>query len=54
MIEARAKGSATGFVARLSSRARKLAEAAAENRRRAADPRRWRHARLLWPLLTRD
>ncbi len=37
---------------RLSIRARRLGEAAAERRRRALirDPIRWRRADLLWPL----
>ena len=55
MITARiASGSA--LLARLSLRAKALAEASAENRlrTRAADPWRWRRAQLLWPLITKD
>lgn len=46
----------TGFAARLARRAEALAQAAAENalRARRADPARWRQARLLWPLFSRD
>lgn len=52
MISAETHPTARGFAARLASKARRLAEAQAEERRRAiiADPRRWRSARLLWPL----
>lgn len=41
---------------RLTDRARKLAEVHAENRllARRAEPRRWRDARLLWPLFAKD
>jgi hypothetical protein len=39
---------AAGVAARLAERARRIAEAHAEARR--AGPRRWRHARWLWPL----
>jgi len=40
------------FVARLAAQARRLGEARAEARVRArrGDARRWRLARLLWPL----
>ncbi|QZH76367.1 MAG: hypothetical protein JY451_07485 [Erythrobacter sp.] len=46
----------TGFAARLARRAQVLAQAAAESalRARRADPARWRKARLLWPLFSRD
>jgi hypothetical protein len=47
MIRARQIGGAR-FVARLAARAARIAEARIEARRRGA--RRWRIARLLWPL----
>ena len=40
------------LAARLTARARALAEARLLARR--ADPRRWRRARLLWPLFGKD
>lgn len=52
-----AKGGGEGrFVARLADRARQLGEARAETRLRQGreDPRRWRLARLLWPLIARE
>ena len=53
MIRANTTPPADDFVARLAAKARTLAEARAEEARRAArrDPWRWRKARLLWPLL---
>ncbi|MGN6499190.1 MAG: hypothetical protein ACTHKM_03475 [Tsuneonella sp.] len=53
MITADAHPPAASFAARLAAKAAKLAAARAEERRLAgaADPRRWRSARLLWPLL---
>lgn len=53
MIEAQERD-AGGFAARLARRAQALALARHEERLRArhADPRRWRMARLLWPLFT--
>lgn len=53
MIEARTTQSASGFVARLTARAQALAEARVVARLFAArgkGERRWRSARLLWPL----
>jgi hypothetical protein len=47
MISAETIGAAR-FVARLAARARRIAEARAEAPRHGA--RRWRLARLLWPL----
>ncbi len=41
------------FAARLAERARRVAEAYVEHRRRAPDPARWRDPRLLWPLATK-
>ena len=51
MIEADAKPPTAAFLARLTAKARAIAEAEAELRLRAArnDPERWRKARLLWP-----
>lgn len=55
MIEASAPH-ADALAARLSVKARRLAEAHAETRLRKArrDPHRWRMAQLLWPLITKD
>jgi hypothetical protein len=55
MITAREIGGAR-FVARLAAKARRIGKAKAEERMRAhrGDPRRWRLARLLWPLLARE
>jgi len=55
MIEATTDARAS-FAARLANRARLLAEAEAETRLRSqrADSSRWRNARLLWPLFSRD
>lgn len=55
MIEARTDSRAS-FAARLANRARLLAVAAAESklRSRRKDGSRWRNARLLWPLFSRD
>ena len=53
MIEAEVTRSASGFVARLTARATALAEARAAAMllaRRGGGERRWRSARLLWPL----
>jgi len=49
-------GAQLGFVARMTERARLLAVAHAENRRRALarDPARWRRAALLWPNFTQE
>lgn len=51
MIKAETPGMSR-LMTRLSARAARLAETAAENRARARrrDPGRWRHAELLWPL----
>ena len=51
MITARIADAAT-LAARLTDTARRLAEARVEARRSGA--RRWRHARLLWPLLAKE
>ncbi len=55
MIAARLPA-ATGLARRLAAKAAGLAATAMENRLRdrRADPWRWRQARLLWPLFTRD
>ena len=55
MIAASTRASG-GIAARLAAQARALADAAAESRARArrADTARWRDARLLWPLATKD
>ena len=44
-------GAESGFVARLTERARRLVEARVESRRLAKmrDTARWRRAALLWP-----
>lgn len=46
----------SGLAARLVRKARRLALAHAQNRRRALlrDPARWRRADLVWPLFTPD
>ena len=56
MIEAKLARRENGFVARLTAKARALAETAAENRlrARASDPWRWRKPGLLWPLFLKD
>ena len=45
-----------GLAARLAAKARVLAEAHVENRRRTrlVDPSRWHRANLLWPNFTKD
>lgn len=50
-----ASSNAAAVFARLIAQARTLAEAAATDRRlaRSDPPRRWRQARLLWPLFTK-
>ena len=55
MITARQIGGAR-FVARLAEQARRLGEARAEARvrERRGDARRWRLARLLWPLFAKE
>ena len=55
MITAKQIGGAR-FVARLAAQARRLGEARAEARVRArrGDARRWRLARLLWPLFAKE
>ncbi len=55
MIEAKTTIRAS-FAARMARRARVLAEAGAQSRlgTRRGDPARWRNARLLWPLFSRD
>lgn len=52
----RAHPRSAGLTRRLAERVRKLAEAHAANRllARRAEPRRWRDARLLWPLFAKD
>ena len=50
MIRALVRPDTAAFTARLAAKARALAEARAEERRRT-DPARWRTPRLLWPLL---
>ena len=54
MIRARTGLSPRAFARSLARKAAQLAEARAENRllTRRTDPRRWRMARLLWPLFT--
>lgn len=57
MIRARSALSPRAFAHGLARKAARLAEARAEDRLLAqrADPRRWRMARLLWPLFaTKD
>ena len=55
MIEAKVSADG-GFTAGLIQRARALAEAYGETLLRAHrdDPTRWRRAKLLWPLFTKD
>lgn len=53
MIEARLADSVDGLTARLSRKAAALAKAAVVLRK-ASGPVRWRDARLLWPLFTKD
>lgn len=55
MITAKQIGGAR-FAARLAAKARRLAEARAEARlrQRRGDARRWRLARLLWPLIAKE
>jgi hypothetical protein len=47
---------ANGLARRLAAKAGAMAGATVESRLRGrqADPRRWRQARLLWPLFARD
>lgn len=54
MIRAHSALSAQAFAQGLARQAARLAEARAEDRllSRRTDPRRWRMARLLWPLFT--
>ncbi|MCL4672527.1 MAG: hypothetical protein KJZ64_06240 [Sphingomonadaceae bacterium] len=54
MIRARTALSPHAFAQGLARKAARLAEARAANRllARREDPRRWRMARLLWPLFT--
>lgn len=54
MIRARSALSPQAFAQALTRQAARLAEARAEDRllSRRTDPRRWRMARLLWPLFT--
>lgn len=56
MIEARPAQISRAFVDRLARKAAQLAQASAQNRllARKRNPRRWRSARLLWPLFTKD
>lgn len=56
MIAAKLSRSADGIASQLTRKAVALAEAAIASRRlaRRADPSRWRSARLLWPLFTKD
>jgi hypothetical protein len=56
MIEAELSRTADGLASRLTRKAAALAEAAIASRRlaRRAEPSRWRSARLLWPLFTKD
>jgi hypothetical protein len=55
MIEARISASSESFASRLSRKAAALAEAAVASRRMGSNaPSRWRDARLLWPLFTKD
>ncbi len=52
MIAAESGSAFAGLAARLAERARRLAEARMRRLAlaRRGDPRRWRSARLLWPL----
>ncbi|WP_324262152.1 hypothetical protein U4960_03105 [Altererythrobacter sp. H2] len=54
MIRARSTLSPSAFAQRLARKAARLAEAraGASLLARREDPRRWRMARLLWPLFT--
>lgn len=54
MIRARPSQSPRAFVQGLARKAARLAQARAESRllARREDSRRWRMARLLWPLFT--
>jgi hypothetical protein len=56
MIDAKLMESTGNLAARLAVRAAMLAKAYGESllRERRADPVRWRHATLLWPLFTKD
>jgi len=51
-----ARLTSAGFAARLAAKAGKLAAAEMESRHRArrGDARRWRLARLLWPLFDKE
>jgi len=55
VIRARVRPESSGFAARLTAKARMLAEARGENavRARRNDPHRWRLPRLLWPIFTK-
>lgn len=54
MIAVSGRTSAAAFIARLTGKAETLAAARGETilGERQRDPRRWRTARLLWPLFT--
>ena len=54
-IESRADAPPAAFVQQLVRQAERLARAHGETtlRARRADPRRWRLARLLWPLFSK-
>jgi hypothetical protein len=56
MIRATPVLSPRAFARSLARKAARLAEARTETRALSAreDPRRWRMARLLWPLMTKD
>jgi len=55
MIEAKLGASLENIATRLARKAAALAEASVSRRKLGADsPARWRDARLLWPLFTKD
>lgn len=56
MILARFAPDLDAFAKRMAARAGQLAQARIENAEaeRRGDPLRWRKARLLWPLFTKD
>ncbi len=56
MINAQAADSTNALEARLIRRAEALGKAEAESQQRQTSdaPSRWRDARLLWPLFTKD
>jgi len=56
MIAASISRRSSALAARLARKAEALARAHAASRllARRGDPRRWRSARLLWPLFTKD